>query len=206
MKLYILGNGGYANEIFEHIFLKENTHEFCGFITLVGDKAFVISSAGVSAFEYDSEASFMLGTQNTMWRGKLLDYFLKLYNPIKKHFPNICSDRCSVSTTSTLGIGNVFLPYSSVNGIASIGNFNLFSSYSSVHNSCKIGNDNIIYPYAGIMNCCSIGNNNVLQPNSIITEKVNIGSNNVISAGECVFDDINDNELFQSGIIHKKGI
>ena len=54
------------------------------------------------------------------------------------------------------------------------------------------------------MKCCTIGNNNILQPNCIITEKVVIGNDNIISAGECVFDDVKNNELFQSGIILKK--
>lgn len=206
MNLYILGNGGFAHEVFDHIFLKENTNKFCGFITLVGDKAFVISEEGIVPFEYNSEASFIVGTQNSVWKKKLLDHFLTLYDLTKAHFPNIYSSKCSVSFTSMIGIGNLFLPFSSVHGIATIGNFNSFSSYSSVHNRCKIGNYNIVYPYAGIMNQCSVGNNNILQPNSIITEKVIIGSDNIISAGECVFDNVNDNELFQSGIILKKGI
>jgi acetyltransferase-like isoleucine patch superfamily enzyme len=206
MNLYILGNGGFANEVFDHIFLQNNKYKFCGFITLVGDKAFVVSEEGIEAFKYDSEASFIIGTQNTIWRHKLIDYFLKLYQPIKKYFPNIYSDKAHISATSILGIGNLFMPFSSVNGISSIGNFNSFSSYSSVHNRCKIGNHNIVYPYAGIMNQCYLGHNNILQPNSIITEKVIIGNDNIISAGECVFDNINDNELFQSGIILKIGI
>ena len=206
MNLYILGNGGFAHEVFDHIFLKNNKYKFTGFITLNDDKAFVISETGVNHFKYDSDAAFIVGTQNTIWQHKLIDYFLNLYEPIKKHFPNIYSSRSSVSATSMLGIGNLFMPFSSVNGISNIGNFNSFSSYSSVHNRCKIGNHNIFYPYAGIMNQCSVGNNNILQPNSIITEKVIIGSDNIISAGECVFDNIDNNELFQSGIILKKGI
>jgi NDP-sugar pyrophosphorylase family protein len=206
MNLYILGNGGFAHEVFDHIFLKNNKHKFYGFITLNGDKAFVISEDGVQTFEHDNNAAFIVGTQNTVWRYKLINYFLKTYEPIKKHFPNIYSDKAHVSATSVLGIGNMFLPYSSVQGISNIGNFNSFSSYSSVYNRCKIGNHNIVHPYAGIMNQCVVGNNNILQPNSIITEKVNIGNDNVISAGECVFDNVNDNELFQSGIILKKGI
>jgi UDP-3-O-[3-hydroxymyristoyl] glucosamine N-acyltransferase len=206
MNLYILGNGGFANEVFDHIFLKNNKYKFSGFITLVGNKAFVISEEGVQPFEYEPNASFVVGTQNTVWRYKLIDYFLKTYEPIKTHFPNIYSDKSHISATSMLGIGNLFLPFSSIQGISNIGNFNSFSSYSSVYNRCKIGNHNIVHPYAGIMNQCVIGNNNILQPNSIITEKVHIGNDNVISAGECVFDNVNDNELFQSGIILKKGI
>jgi UDP-3-O-[3-hydroxymyristoyl] glucosamine N-acyltransferase len=204
MNLYILGNGGFANEVFDHIFLKNNKYKFCGFITLVGDKAFIISEEGINAFVYDAEAAFIVGTQNTIWRYKLIDYFLNLYEPIKKHFPNIYSDKAHISNTSMLGIGNLFMPFSSINGIANIGNFNSFSSYSSVYNRCKIGNHNIVHPYAGIMNQCIIGNNNILQPNSIVTEKVTIGNNNMVSASECVFDNINDSELFQSGIILKQ--
>lgn len=204
MNLYILGNGGFAHEVFDHIFLKNNTHRFCGFITLNGDKAFIISEDGVQLFEHDSNAAFVVGTQNTVWRYKLIDYFLKMYQPIKTHFPNIYSHNSHVSATSVLGIGNLFLPFSSIQGISNIGNFNSFSSYSSVYNRCKIGNHNIVHPYAGIMNQCIVGDNNILQPNSIITEKINIGSDNLISAGECVFDNIKDNELFQSGIILKK--
>ena len=204
MNLYIIGNGGFAHEVFDHIFLKNNKYNFCGFIALNGDKAFVISEDGVDTFRYDPSAAFVIGTHNTIWRTRLIDYFLKMYLPTKNHFPNIIAEQSSVSITSKIGVGNLFLPFSSVHGVSTIGDFNSFSSYASVYNRCKIGNHNIAHPYAGVMNQCRIGNNNVLEPNSIITEKVTIGNDNVISAGECVFDNINDNELFQSGIILKK--
>lgn len=203
MNLYILGSGGFAHELFDHIFLKQIVHKFKGFITLNGDKAFVISDNGIETFEYESDAAFILGTNNTEWRSIFLKHFLARYQPTKTHFPNIYGNLTSISTTSMLGVGNLFLPFSSVHGIATIGNFNSFSSYSSVHNRCKIGNCNIVQPYAGVMNQCSIGDNNILQANCIITEKVAIGNHNIVSAGECVFDDVNNNELFQSGIILK---
>ena len=85
MNLYILGNGGFAHEVFDHIYLKENTNKFYGFITLIGDKAFVISEQGIVPFEYDKEASFIVGTQNTIWKNKLLQYFLNLYEPVKTY-------------------------------------------------------------------------------------------------------------------------
>jgi acetyltransferase-like isoleucine patch superfamily enzyme len=204
MNLYILGNGGFANEVFDHIFLKNNKYKFSGFITLNSDKAFVISELGINPFSYDPSAAFLLGTNNPIWRTKFTEYFLNIYNPIKTHFPNVYSTRASISYTSTIGIGNLFLPFSSVHGISTIGNFNSFSSYSSVHNRCKIGNYNVVHPYAGIMNQCCIGSNNILQPNSIVTEKLTIGNDNIVSAGECVFDNVDNNELFQSGIILKR--
>lgn len=203
MKTYILGNGGFAQELFESVFIANSQHTFSGFIILQNDKAFVISEHGLEPFTNDKDAAFIVGTQNLIWRSKFISYFTELYDVNKKHFPNIHS-KAHVSKTAILGVGNVFAPFSSVNGIAQVGNFNSFSTYSSINNRSKIGNNNILGSYAGIMNKCCIGDNNVFQPNSIITEQITVGNYNMISAGECVFDDISDQQLFQSGIIMKK--
>ena len=204
MKLYMLGNGGHAHELFDQLFLEKNIHNFEGFIILIGDKAFVISETGIKPFTYEEDAAFVVATQNPLCRTKLIKHFTNRYESSKSHFPNVYSSKAHLSRTSLLGIGNVLSAFSAITGISSIGNFNSFSSYSSVHNNCKIGNYNILHSYTGIMNNCAVGDNNILQPNCIITEKVVVGDNNLISAGECVFDNINNEELFQSGIILKK--
>jgi acetyltransferase-like isoleucine patch superfamily enzyme len=54
------------------------------------------------------------------------------------------------------------------------------------------------------MGFAKIGDDNFLGANVTITPKVLIGNDNTISAGECVFDNMNDREFFQSGIIRKK--
>ena len=203
MNTYILGNGGFAQELFESFFIPHNQYNFSGFIILNGDKAFVISEQGIHPFTNDKDAAFVIGTQNPIWRLKFIKHFTQLYEINKKHFPNIQS-KAHISRTAIIGVGNVFAPFSSINGIAQIGNFNSFSTYSSANNRSKIGNNNIFGSYAGIMNKCCIGDNNVFQPNSIVTEHISVGNDNLVSAGECVFDNINNEELFQSGIILKK--
>lgn len=204
MNLYMLGNGGYAYELFDQLFLEKNSYKFQGFIILKDDEAFVINEEGIIPFNYQNDAAFVLATQNPIWRLKLLKHFIKHYDSTKTHFPNIYSNKAHVSKTSVIGIGNVFSAFSTISGVATVGNFNLFNSHSSVRSNCKIGNHNILHPYAGIMNSCIIGDYNVLQPNCVLTEKIIAGSDNVISAGECVFDNLNNEELFQSGIILKK--
>jgi hypothetical protein len=47
-KTYILGNGGYAQEVFEQIFLRNVISNFGGFIILKGNKAFLIGDEGVA--------------------------------------------------------------------------------------------------------------------------------------------------------------
>ena len=61
-KKYILGNGGFAQEVFEQIVLKEGATSFGGFIILKKDKAYCISEDGATLFNHDEKSSFILGT------------------------------------------------------------------------------------------------------------------------------------------------
>jgi hypothetical protein len=204
MAIYILGNGGFAHEIFEQVFLHNYRNDFGGFITLNGDEAFVISEAGVEPFDYNKEAQFILGVGHKKWRTKFLDTLALKYEFNLQHFPNISAADAHVSKIAIMGIGNVFCSFSMLNANARIGNFNCVNIYASINHDCVVGDHNIFSPYSGIMGYCSMGNNNFLGTHSTVVPKTKIGNENTISAGECVFDTMNDREFFQSGIITKK--
>ena len=55
-KLYILGNGSFAQEVFEQIIVANQVKNFGGFIILKNDKAFCIGEEGAEAFTYPPEA------------------------------------------------------------------------------------------------------------------------------------------------------
>jgi acetyltransferase-like isoleucine patch superfamily enzyme len=203
-KTYILGNGGYAQEVFEQIFLRNVINNFGGFIILKDNKAFLIGDEGVAPFTYPKESAFILGTGNKAWRQLFIEHFLKYYPKTITHWPNAIATNAYISLSSQMGIGNVFNCFASVNANSVIGNFNIFNVYSSSTHDNSIGNNNIISPYCGIMGFAKIGDDNFLGANVTITPKVLIGNDNTISAGECVFDNMNDREFFQSGIIRKK--
>ena len=203
-KTYILGNGGHAQEVFEQIFLRNVINNFGGFIILKDDKAFLIGDEGVAPFTYPRDASFLLGTANKIWRKAFTEHFFRYYEINIKHWPNAIAANAHISLSAQVGIGNVFLCFSMVNANAVIGNFNHFNCYSSVHHDNVMGNNNVLSPYCGLMGNVTIGNNNFLGANVTITPKVTIGDSNTVSAGECVFDNMDDKEFFQSGIIRKK--
>jgi len=205
-KLYILGNGGYAQEIFEQIILRNTKTIFGGFIILKDDKAFVINDEGIEPFTYESTASFILGTGNNKWRSIFLLHFFKYYKADINHFPNVSATNSYISLTAQLGIGNVFNCNSVVTANAKIGNFNCFNLFTSVAHDVVVGDYNNMSPYATLLGHSSLGNYNFLASKVCITPKVSIGSYNTISAGECVFDDMTDREFFQSGIITKKPV
>jgi hypothetical protein len=87
MKQYILGNGGFAQEVYDLIFLQQHSEvEFGGYITLNENIPYIISKKGIKQFKYEDESSFVLGTGNKKWRKKFLDHFLYHYPKNKTHF------------------------------------------------------------------------------------------------------------------------
>jgi acetyltransferase-like isoleucine patch superfamily enzyme len=204
MKTYILGNSGFAREIFEQIFIRNPKNSFGGFIILNGDKPFVISSDGSYEFEYPSDSSFILGTLNKQWRKLLIEHFKQHYPLSSRYFPTFYADDAHISKMSVLGIGNIFCSFSMTNANAQIGDFNCFNVYSTVSHDCIVQDNNIISPYAGIMGSCTVGSHNFLGTHATITPKISIGNDNTISAGECLFDNLTDRQFFQSGVVYNK--
>jgi acyl-[acyl carrier protein]--UDP-N-acetylglucosamine O-acyltransferase len=204
MKTYILGNSGFAREIFEQIFLRSHSSNFGGFIILKDDKPFVIDSDGSYEFMYPIASSFVLGTGNKKWRKTFIDHFKQHYRLTSAHFPTFCAEDAHISKMSVLGIGNVFCSFSLTNANAEVGDFNCFNIYSTVSHDCVVKDHNIISPYAGIMGYCKVGSHNFLGTHSTITPKLTIGDDNTISAGECLFDDLADRQFFQSGVVYNK--
>ena len=204
-KIYILGNGGFAQEIFEQIILAHAVKEtFGGFIILKNDEAILIGEEGSHKFDYPASARFILGTGNKYWRRNFIDKFTSMYQINQWHFPNIEAPYAHVSKTSSMGVGNLFMNFSLINGNADIGDFNMVYSYSSIHHDTVVGNNNVLSPYAGIMGYCKVGHENFLGTGTHLTPKVTIGNENTLSAGETVFDDMENRQFFQHGLVLDK--
>lgn len=204
MKTYILGNSGFAIEIFEQIFLRNNKTNFGGFIILNNDKPFVIDSDGSYEFEYPSDSCFVLGTGNKKWRTLFIEHFKQHYPISSTYFPTFCAEDAHISKIASIGIGNVFCSFSLINANAKIEDFNCFNIYSTISHDCTMGSNNIVSPYAGIMGNCKIGNRNFIGTHATVTPKLNIGNDNTISAGECLFDNMTDRQFFGSGVVYNK--
>ncbi len=204
MNTYILGNSGFSRDIFEQLFIRKYISTFTGFIILNGDKPFVISNDGVKAFEYEDDSSFVLGVDTLEERIAYIEHFTQHYPVSTKFYPNFYVDSCHISHLSSLGVGNIFCHNSSIFGNSSLGNFNLLKAGSTISYNCDIGNYNILDHNAHVSSKCKILDYNYVSINATITENICIGSHNTISAGECLFDNLQDKELFQSGITQRK--
>ena len=205
-KMYILGNGGYAQECFEQFVLCGTVKDFGGFLVLKNDKAVLMDEDGVKDFTYPEKASFMLGTGHRKWRKVFLDHMSNYYTLNGRHFPNMVAHDAHLSQTSTLGVGNVLNSFAMTNANANLGNFNLLNCYSSVHHDVRMGSHNIFTTYATVLGYCTVGDDNWLGNGTTVTSKTNIGNDNTLSSGEHLFDNLNDRQFFRHGVITEKPV
>jgi UDP-3-O-[3-hydroxymyristoyl] glucosamine N-acyltransferase len=201
MLTYILGNGGYAHEIYDQFL---SNKDFGGFITLTDDIAYLINEDGINQFLYPAQAKFVVGTGAKQWRKAFINHFTQHYVLDSSTFPNFIHSSAYISKLANLGVGNVLGPFSTINGNAYIKDFNCLNIYSSISHDCVVGSYNILSPYSAILGYCYIGNNNFFSANCTVTPKLKVGDNNTISAGECLFEDMGYREFFRSGIVTKK--
>lgn len=204
MGFYILGNGGYAQELCAQLFLSDHMSDFKGFIVLKNEKAFLIDDESIKPFTYPNNSRFIIGTANRKWRNIFFNHFLEHYPKNARHFPNVFAESAKISRIAEYGIGNVFCEFSLLNANAYIGNFNNLNIYSSVNHDCKVGDNNIFSPYSALMGFCTIENNNFFGTGTHVIPKINIGSDNIISAGETLFDDLSDKNFVKDKIVIDK--
>jgi hypothetical protein len=197
--MYILGKGGLAASILRHI--NNENMVFEGFISLDSDIPILFTPSGVTKpFHYPEEAEFVLGTSSIPWRTRFLTHLKDHYPLSTRYFPNLVINT-DLALAHDIGIGNVFMPFSLIENRAVIGDFNLLKSYSNVEYNSTVGNYNVLDSYANIRHNTTIGNSNYIASKACIGKELIVGSYNVIECGECLFEDMQDNELFQSGII-----
>jgi len=54
------------------------------------------------------------------------------------------------------------------------------------------------------MGYCKVGDDNFLGTGTHLTPKVSIGNDNTLSAGETIFDDMENRQFFQYGLVLDK--
>ena len=202
--MYILGKGSFAKSLHRNIFTVNSLLTFDGYISLDSDLPMLFKPNGeVKVFTYPEQAKFILGTTKMSWRKRFLAHFLEHYPSSVTYFPNVSATNV-INDADSIGIGNVFMNNTIVDTNTQIGNFNILCNYSSISYSSSIGDNNFLAPYSNILNSSKIKDNNFLGSKACVSPNTYIGSNNIVSAGECLFDDMRDDEFFQSGIITDK--
>jgi len=198
--MYILGNDASATSLCVSI---NKIFDIQGFIVINNGESKLITENSTETFNHRDSNKYILATNDIHKRKEFISYFTALEEDLYSIFPNIFFNESYISDIATIGYGNIFSTFSGLFGNASIGNFNYFSPYASSQFNSAIGDNNILYPYSSISNSSSMLSNNILQSNAVINPNIKIGSDNLIYSGECLFENMENREVFQSGIITK---
>lgn len=149
-----------------------------------------------------SDDTFVLATTDINKRLEFIQYFSDTDTDWETAFPNIYFEQTYISPIANISYGNVFYPFSGIFGSIDVGSFNYFMPYASAHYGTRIGNNNILYPYACMNTEVQVINNNTMHTHSSIQTACSMGSYNVIEPGECLYENMQDNQTFYSGIIN----
>lgn len=93
----------------------------------------------------------------------------------------------------TIGVGNVFFPYSCINSETKIGNNVIINTHAVIEHDCSISDHSHIGPNATLCGGVSVGTGTFIGAGATIIPGIKIGAWSVIGAGSVVIRDVPDN-------------
>lgn len=200
--MYILGNDVAAQSLCTSI---SDIFDIEGFVVFKNDRLYLLKDNETKLFEHLVGNTYALATLNRTQRAEFIKYFSSLPGVVLPDlFPNLFFERSYISNIAKLGCGNIFYPNSGLYGTASIGSFNYFFPYSSAQLGSTMGNNNFMHSYSCLDNESSLEDNNSLMTSSIVTPNITVGSQNLLHSGEVLYENMENSQYFQSGIVMSK--
>jgi len=178
-RIYLVGNGGAADEIELEIGSKRTDVEF---VRIIPDgenikRAFIAES---EFLQINEETFVVLSVGDPKLRKEIFNRYSSNSN-IK--FPNIILTK--THNPKSIGIGNIFLPEVRITSNTRIGNFNYFNYGCFIAHDTAIGSYNTISPFALLSGYTRLYDENFLSTGVILNPNV-ILSNVTVSSGTVV--------------------
>ena len=192
--IYILGNGGFANEVGSYL-------KFMGLtsymrLTFNENNFFLDNTIFHPVIDDSYDNTFILGTGDLHTRSKAIELVCKSYpnTRMNRLFRNVIVDSKTIITVNNKGYGNIYCPGTKIlSPEIIIGNFNLFNANCTLCHDNILGNNNILCPNIMSLGNVKIGNNNFIGSSVTILPGVSMGDNNSVTAGITLRNSISNN-------------
>lgn len=109
---------------------------------------------------------------------------------------NVIHPTAQISSTSRIGDGNIFLPYTIAGTGSRIGNCNFFAPQAYVCHHVTVGDSNYFAPNASTTGYVEIGNNCFLGANSAVNNKVKVADYTFVGGGVFISKDTKPYEIY----------
>lgn len=178
-RLYLVGNGGAADEIELEIRSKRTDLEFVRIIP-DGEKITRVFIPESEFLEIKDEVLVVLSVGNPKLRRKIFNIYSSNSNIV---FPNIILTK--THNPKNIGKGNIFLPGVRITSNILIGDFNYFNYGCFIAHNTSIGCYNTISPFSLISGYSRLYDENFLSTGVILNPNV-VLSNVTVSSGTVV--------------------
>lgn len=196
--MIILGNNRFGVSI-----AKQLVQNIQGIISLDGEIPLFITEQGIAPYVFSDTHRFILGELSHSKRSDSIEFISNYTEITLDTFPNIIAKDVNLAAINAIGYGNIIHSRVDLGSDCDIGNFNYIGIASTINSNSVLGSYNIIREHVAIGYDCSIKDYNILETKAVITDNTSIGNYNIVSHAECVFDNMLNQELFQSGIAQK---
>lgn len=180
-KLFFLGGGGFATELYEYMlsdgiavsgyYSREDNAALSKYIPWKGD------IEKCTPEEIDKDAQYIVAVRLLKYREKMFDIIAEKGLIAGSYI----SKKAYFSKLASLGKGAVVFPFAMVSGDAKAGDFLFMDTYSIISHGDMIGNNVVVGPAAVITGDCVIGNNVTFGVNSAVLPGTKIGDNTEIA-------------------------
>lgn len=199
-EVYIVGTGGFAAEVTEYISdnnkIEKTQISILGYFDLDDSHhqkynlvAPYLGNEKDHNFTKNDKVIVAIG--NSDIRKQVLAHLIQ--KGIK--FYTFIHHSCFVSSTSSIGEGNILCPNVMIGPKTEVGNHNIFNYNTAVPHDCQIGHFNIFAPYVQLTGYVSVGSENLFGTSMVVTPSVKIENNNSFQANIVVQRNVMSNNL-----------
>ena len=209
-KLFIVGGGGFAREVYMQIkyqVVLGEEFEFGGFLGHAGYGHSVDYKnlqhhykGEVADYAFEDEDYCIIGAGGATLRQKIFDDVKAL----GASFTNFISQDSLVDDSADIGEGNIIIN-SIVTVNVTMGNANLLNSDVILGHDCHIGDFNFFGPRSQALGRAEVGNNNSIGANALLLPNCKVGNGNKIGPLSAVYKGCKNNGYYVGNPAIKMG-
>ncbi|WP_146490015.1 acetyltransferase [Vibrio sp. T20] len=194
MKLFLIGAGGFAREVYSYLEstdLKYGGYEFAGFLTdFDGD---------LNDFNYSQGIVGPLLNENLPYDSKLImavsdpclkDIIYSFYEKKGIEFLSYIHPTATVGTRVTLGQGTVICPNATLTTDIIIGKCVTINAHSSIGHDASIGDFSTLSGHCDVTGFVSLGKKAFMGSHALVIPNTKVGDSAIIGAGSVVISKV----------------
>lgn len=199
-KLYIIGAGGFAREIYSYLEANSLTHKGAKLVGFLADKGHCNNSLLNSSYKHGITGDLLnpnleegdlliVGVSSPALKEKIFEFYDRNNGSIISYI----HPTSIIGSDVKIGFGSVFAPYSTVTTNVTIGRGCTINALSSIGHDAALGDFCTLSGHCDVTGNVKLGDRVFMGSHASIIPNVQIGTGAVIGAGSLVIRKVKEN-------------